>query len=93
VAISWPVRLKGEVPVELRAVRTLLRAEALRAALRMHSVSFDIAERAGVYSGRLYSHRAGVIHALSKPNHSCQTLRAPYEVRHQCFVSATSFLA
>jgi hypothetical protein len=42
--LKWPVRLPGDVPVELRAVGRLTRTEALRAALQLDSVTFDIAK-------------------------------------------------
>jgi hypothetical protein len=41
--LKWPVRLPGEVPVELRAVGRLARTETLKAALQLHSVTFDVA--------------------------------------------------
>jgi hypothetical protein len=41
--LKWPIRLPGDVPVELRAVGTLARTEALRAALHLDSVTFDVA--------------------------------------------------
>jgi PilZ domain-containing protein len=42
--VTWPVRLEGDVPVELSATGRLARTEATRAALRLDSVSFSIAE-------------------------------------------------
>jgi hypothetical protein len=41
--LKWPVRLPGDVPIELLAVGKLARSEALKAALRLNTVSFDIA--------------------------------------------------
>ena len=40
----WPVRLQGDVLVELRAVGRLARSEASKAAIQVESVSFEIAD-------------------------------------------------
>lgn len=42
--MRWPVRLPGDLPIELRAIGRLARAEALRAAVELDSVTFDIAK-------------------------------------------------
>jgi len=42
--LKWPFRLPGDVPIELRAVGRLARAETLKAALHLDSVSFAIAK-------------------------------------------------
>jgi hypothetical protein len=41
--VTWPVRLEGGVPVELRAFGRLVRAEARKAALQLDSMSVSIA--------------------------------------------------
>ena len=43
VRVTWPVPLEGDVPVELRAVGKLARAEPMKAALRMEDLTFSIA--------------------------------------------------
>src|SRR5690349_16248113 len=42
--VSWPVHLEGGVPVEFRAVGRLARAEPMKAAMQMDSVSFSLEE-------------------------------------------------
>jgi len=42
--VTWPVRLEGEVPIELHATGRLSRAEAMKAALQLENMSFSIAE-------------------------------------------------
>jgi hypothetical protein len=42
--VTWPVRLEGGVPVELRAVGRLARTGATRAALQLERMSFSIVE-------------------------------------------------
>jgi hypothetical protein len=42
--VEWPLRLEGGVPIELSAVGTLARTEAMGAALQLDSMSFSIAE-------------------------------------------------
>jgi hypothetical protein len=41
--IAWPIRLEGDVPVELRASGRLVRTEVLMAAMELGSMSFSIA--------------------------------------------------
>jgi hypothetical protein len=41
--VTWPVRLEGDVPIELRAIGRLVRVEAMKAALRLENISFAIA--------------------------------------------------
>jgi hypothetical protein len=40
--IAWPIRLEGDVPVELRALGRLVRAEDMKAAMEFGTVSFSI---------------------------------------------------
>jgi hypothetical protein len=42
--VTWPVRLEGDLPVELHAVGRLARTEAMKAALQLDSMSVSIAE-------------------------------------------------
>jgi len=41
--VTWPLRLEGGVPIELRAVGRLARTGANRAALQLENMSFSIA--------------------------------------------------
>jgi len=38
--VQWPVHLEGNVPVELRAVGRLVRAESLKAAMKLEETKF-----------------------------------------------------
>jgi hypothetical protein len=42
--IRWPVRLEGDIPIELHAAGRVARTEELKAALQVDSISFAIAE-------------------------------------------------
>jgi hypothetical protein len=42
--VRWPVRLEGDVPVELHAAGRLARSEAMRAALQLDKMSFSVSE-------------------------------------------------
>jgi hypothetical protein len=42
--VEWPVRLDGNVPVELHASGRLARSESTRAAMQLESVSFSVVE-------------------------------------------------
>ncbi len=42
--VTWPVRLEGDVPIELRAAGRLARTDAMKAALRLDTMSFSLAE-------------------------------------------------
>jgi hypothetical protein len=42
--IRWPVRLEGDVPIELHAAGRIARTEATRAALAVENISFSIVE-------------------------------------------------
>jgi hypothetical protein len=43
LSVAWPVTLEGDIRVELHAVGRLVRAEATRAALRLETMNFGIA--------------------------------------------------
>lgn len=42
--VTWPVRLEGDVPVELHAAGRLARAEGMKAALQLDGMTFSVAE-------------------------------------------------
>ena len=42
--VAWPVRLNGDVPIELHAAGRLARTESMRAALQLDTMSLSIAE-------------------------------------------------
>jgi len=42
--VTWPVRLEGDIPVELRAIGKVVRAEAMRAALKLDRMTVSIVE-------------------------------------------------
>jgi len=40
--VTWPIRLEGGAPVELRAVGKLARTDPMKAAMQMDSMAFSI---------------------------------------------------
>jgi hypothetical protein len=42
--VRWPVRLEGDIPIELHAAGRIARTEEMKAALEVDSISFAIAE-------------------------------------------------